>query len=66
MNKYDYVCRDCNNPIVIDAYAQWDVETQSYILVSTSDHEYFNICDGAKHYYKIGGYKIWGIFLKGL
>ena len=35
MNKYDYVCRDCNNPIVIDDYAQWDVETQSYILVST-------------------------------
>ena len=49
MKKYDYVCRDCHSPVVVDAYAQWDVETQDYILVSTFDHEYCRTCDGETH-----------------
>ena len=46
MKKIDYVCSQCKNPVVIDATAQWDVDIQDYILVTTFQQEWGSTCDG--------------------
>jgi hypothetical protein len=36
--KYEFICRACgSNSVVADAYAQWDIATQSWIVVNCFD-----------------------------
>ena len=46
-NMIDIVCSECgSNEVVLDAYAQWCVESQDWELCSTYDEAYCTICDG--------------------
>ncbi len=48
--KLRLVCERCgSDQILVDAWACWDHETQTYALVSTQDHEWCEACDKATH-----------------
>lgn len=41
------ICTHCGSPdIICDAYAEWDSETQSWVLASTYDDTHCRDCDG--------------------
>jgi hypothetical protein len=43
--KIRIVCRDCRSEDVVrDAWAEWDVEDQRWVLRDTYDHAYCNTC----------------------
>lgn len=46
MAKKDHVCSECGGPVVVDAWAQWDIEQQKFVLVDTFDYTYCRQCDG--------------------
>jgi len=44
--KIDIVCHTCgSNKVIIDAYAEWFVESQDWELCSTYDEAYCTICN---------------------
>ena len=41
------VCAECGSTdIVVDAFAEWSVESQAWVLHSTYDYTHCNDCDG--------------------
>lgn len=45
-NMIDIVCNICgSNKVVIDAYAEWCVESQDWELCSTYDEAWCTMCD---------------------
>ena len=44
--KVKPVCDDCGHEIIVDAWAQWDFERQSWSLQTTFDMAWCDICDG--------------------
>lgn len=49
-NMIDIVCSTCgSNEVVLDAYAQWCVESQDWELCSTYDEAYCTMCDARTH-----------------
>jgi hypothetical protein len=47
MTKKVYVCRECGGDnVVIDAFAEWDVQAQVWDLRSTFDHAECTDCEG--------------------
>jgi len=44
--KIDIVCHTCgSNKVIIDAYAEWCVESQDWELCSTYDEAYCTTCN---------------------
>ena len=49
-NMIDFVCSVCgSNHVVIDAYAEWCVESQDWELCSTYQDAYCTMCDKKTH-----------------
>lgn len=45
--KVKIVCRDCGSEDVVrDAWAEWDVENQEWVLQDYFDAAYCNNCEG--------------------
>lgn len=45
--KVQMVCAHCGSSDVMrDAWAEWDVETQDWVLGTIFDHAHCNDCDG--------------------
>lgn len=38
MAKIDMVCNECGSPVVVDATAQWNIDTQEWELCDTHEH----------------------------
>jgi hypothetical protein len=44
--RYKYVCNLCgSDDIAADAWAQWDIETQQWELLSTYDDKFCRSCE---------------------
>ena len=43
--KVKPVCNICDNEIIVDAWAEWDSETQQWELQTTLDSGWCNTCD---------------------
>lgn len=52
MAKYRMICKDCgSDDVVADAYASWNVDTQSWEVSGVYDKDnYCNNCDEEKKY----------------
>ena len=46
MAKIDYVCTKCGEPVLKDAWASWDTETQQWVLETVFDQAFCSNCDG--------------------
>lgn len=47
MNKIDIVCRECGSQDVRrDAWAEWDVDSQEWVLADVYDYSYCLNCEG--------------------
>lgn len=48
--KIKMVCKHCGSDNVhLDAYADWDEDTQQWVLGSTYDHEFCSDCERDGH-----------------
>jgi len=44
--KVEKVCKNCGSDrVLVDAHAEWDVDTQQWELVHTYDHSFCKDCD---------------------
>lgn len=44
--KVTYVCSACNSKsVTLDAWAEWDEDTQRWVLGATFDYSYCHDCD---------------------
>jgi hypothetical protein len=48
--RVTYLCEQCGSDLVtLDAWAEWDVDAQKWVLGATYDHTYCHKCDGETH-----------------
>ena len=48
--RVTYLCERCGSDLVThDAWAEWDVDKQKWVLGATYDHTYCHNCDGETH-----------------
>lgn len=48
--RVDYVCRICGGTTVtLDAWAEWDVEAQEWVLGATYDYSFCHDCQEETH-----------------
>lgn len=48
--KLQMVCEECRSELVTrDAWAEWDVETQNWVLGAVYDYAYCHKCEGDTH-----------------
>ena len=48
--RVTYLCERCGSDLVtLDAWAEWDVEQQEWVLGATYDHTYCHKCDEETH-----------------
>ena len=48
--RVTYLCERCgSNHVTLDAWAEWNVEQQEWVLGATYDHTYCHKCDSETH-----------------
>jgi hypothetical protein len=48
--RVTYLCEKCgSDQVTLDAWAEWNVERQAWVLGATYDHTYCHKCDGETH-----------------
>jgi hypothetical protein len=48
--RVTYLCERCGSDLVtLDAWAEWNVEQQEWVLGATYDHTFCHKCDGETH-----------------
>jgi hypothetical protein len=48
--RVTYVCEACGSDLVtLDAWAEWDVEDQEWVLGATYDHTFCHKCEAETH-----------------
>ena len=48
--RVTYVCEQCGSDLVtLDAWAEWDVDEQKWVLGATYDHTFCHKCEGETH-----------------
>ena len=52
--KYNFICSDCkSDDVLADAYAEWDTDTQKWVISNTFDNAFCNSCNGEANLIKI-------------
>ena len=48
--RVTYLCERCGSDLVtLDAWAEWDVNKQKWVLGATYDHTFCHKCEGETH-----------------
>ena len=52
--KYNFICSDCkSDDVLADAYAEWDIDSQKWVISNTFSNSFCNSCEGETKLIKV-------------